>query len=429
MMSSTMVQAIGQQPLPPMPVAGVGATYATNTNTLGFTPPQDTFQRQRGFSNPQAQQQLQQILATAQQLGFTPEQTQQLQQRLERGLYAVASADAKQSRNLLERDVTNPDEREKLLAQAFSQLQRFPDRASLKLALGTLLQEGQLPDISSQGTLVAYQVSNKNSRTPGTEKVDITQQQYRLEATQGTSQPRAVLDKQQAIQAQAVDALTPDFSFFNPERLAYHGLSRDASDLKKLESTVASNEFVLGVHQVAKLLESTPNPDAKTLEKALTPLKDKIASAYGLKGLKVMVDSSSPDEGASAALYDPTKKALVIFTSGLESKRRRAEAEGHRGKELNLFVAKELATTLAHEGRHAFQYTALENPQAFGLDTPQDKQSLAALKANTQVYNAPTISRLLTGSREWYADNPLEKGVEDFENRTREVLNQRLGFA
>jgi hypothetical protein len=390
---------------------------------------QDTFQRQVELSK-KAEDQLNRIVQTAQQLGFTPEQVQGLQQRLIRGNYAIADVDARQSRNLLEVSVGTQEERERLLERGFKQLQEFPDVASLKVALSTLMSEGQLPDRTTQGTLVAYSVETAQSRTEQARNVTVTQEEFRINSSVNNDANAGIERlKRNKIQASFIDSLTPDFNYVLPKEWGYQGLTRDKQDESALRQAVNSPGFISGIQDVAKVVSTQGHVNPKALEAALVPLKEQIAQSYGLQNLKVIVDSSSPDGGASAALYDPEKRALVIFTSGVEGKFKQAQQHGLQGEKAALYVAKELAVTLAHEGRHAFQFAALENPAQFGLDkTDQDRQSLRALRTNTQVYVAPTVSQVLSGSRELYKRNALEDGVHLFEEAARQELTKRLGL-
>ena len=82
----------------------------------------------------------------------------------------------------------------------------------------------------------------------------------------------------------------------------------------------------------------------------------------------------------------------------------------------------------------ALQAQAKQSLASRGIDLTKDKPSLEALSTNWQVYVAPNVAQCLNGSRKDYKEQPLEAGVEAFEeqgkqaakNAFQERLNDRV---
>ena len=376
------------------------------------------------------------ILATAQQLGFTDaNDLQTLNARLAYAQVEVSNADPTKALNLRQKAQTDAKTQNKILSLALKELQESSSQNSMRLKMGTLIEAGEMPDEIAPNTFISYDVKSTSSENDLVGVFDVEKTTTKV-VTDATGK-QAAHRSSEALPIAAVDALSPRFEIMDAEKSIYTGLSSDAADLTKLAQVLQSPQQQQLIHQLAGslgVIRQTNNYDL--LQQLVTPLEKTVSNVYGLQEQGIEFQTSSPDGGSTFALFDPASNKVKIIAPAIEGLFKVGERTGLSGEALNQYVATELVGTLAHETRHAYQYQVTKDYQqslddsnpalqaqakqalvARGIDLTKDKTSLEALSTNWRVYVAPNISQLLNGSQADYKHQPLEEGVEAFEEQ------------
>ena len=374
------------------------------------------------------------VLEKAQQAGFTnPKDLEELKTKLLQGRFSVSNQQPGRTLNLNQKSlVADKQALNRLLKAAKAELsESSAGDVNQQVKVGTLIDTGEVPDGDNQGRFITYR-SQKMVNPDNTEVYRLFQEKYTLGKNSQSGQLQASKQVQE-VQASAIDSLSQQFEVMEPEKFGYQGLSTDAAHLKRLQSLFQSGlmkgQFTQLAKQLPQIKASINHPDsAPALAKAVAPIQQQIASAYGLPNLPVQVQAQSPDNGLTIALYDHTKKAVVLYAPGLNTLYKGGEALGLSGETLDRYVAMRLGAVLAHETRHAYQYEAVKNPTAFGLNpnTPQDAASIKALKLNMRYYVAPTFALMFDGSPRDYEEQSMEAGVHPFQEAAEQTLSKVL---
>lgn len=439
---TNMMMAIGFNP------------YSSNYNlTTGYPTPaygaaasrtvSATAQSSSSISYEQQNAQLRNnILATAQQLGFTnTKDLQTLNNRLTTGQFSLNPEDPRHARNLRLKEQKNAKDLNKMLAMTVNEVNSSSSFINQQLIVATLIQEGKVPD-EVGGKFITYEVESKPSGDSSVGVFNVKQITTKLVPNpngQQTAQ-RTSVDVPIAL----IDSLSPQFEIMDAEKSTYTGLSIDAADLKKLAQALQAPQQQQLIRQLAGslgVIRQTKNYDL--LQQLVTPLEKTVSNVYGLQEQGIEFQTNSPDGGSTFALFDPASNKVKIIAPAIEGLFKVGEKSGLSGEALNQYVATELVGTLAHETRHADQYTITKDYQqsldnsnpalqaqakqalvARGIDLTKDKPSLEALSTNWRVYVAPNISQLLNGSQADYKHQPLEEGVEAFEEQAKRAAKK-----
>jgi hypothetical protein len=413
---------------PPSTVA-LPRTTSSATNT-------DTFVQQ----NAQLKQS---IISTAQQLGFTdPKDLKTLNNRLQNAQIEVNNQDPTKTLNVRQKAQTDVKAQNKILSLALQELQESSSTQSKKLKVATLISQGEVPDEIAPNTFITHDAVTKSTDSNGTGVFDVQRVETKVSTN---SQGQLVAHRTKtAVPVEQVDSLSTQFQIIDAEKAHYTGLSSDSADAAALAKTLQTPEQQRNIQQLASSLGSIrANKNYGLLQQLVTPIENAIATTYGLQGQSVAFEMQSPDNGATFALFDPASQQVKIIAPAIEGLFKVGEKSGLSGDTLNQYVATELVGTLTHETRHAYQFqiaklyqqtldttnptqqnTAKQALQAKGIDLLKDKDSLAALSNNWQVYVAPNISKLLNGSLEDYKNQALEAGVEPFEEHGKLIAKQ-----
>jgi hypothetical protein len=376
------------------------------------------------------------ILSSAQQLGFTEtKDLQTLNARLAYAQLEVSNVDPTKALNLRQKPQTDAKTQNKILSMALAELQASSSQNSMKLKMGTLIDKGEVPDEIAPDTFVSYDVKGKPSGDDLVGVFDIEKRTTKV-VTNAKGQQTAHRTSE-ALPIAAVDALSPRFEVMDAEKSNYTGLSSDTTDATKLGQALQAPQQQQLIQQLAGSLgtiRQTKNYDL--LQQLVTPLEKTVSTVYGLPEQGIEFQTTSPDNGATFALFDPASQKVKIIAPAIEGLFKVGEKSGLSGEALNQYVATELVGTLSHETRHAYQYQVTKEYQqaidasnpaqqteakqtlaSRGVDIGKDKPSLEALSTNWRVYVAPNIAQLLNGSQADYKHQPLEAGVEGFEEQ------------
>ncbi|MCX5921407.1 MAG: hypothetical protein NTW61_08870 [Candidatus Melainabacteria bacterium] len=378
------------------------------------------------------------ILATAQQLGFTDaKDLQTLNARLAYAQIEVsnANADPTKTLNLRQKAQTDAKTQNKILCLAVEEFQKSSSQNSLRLKIGTLIDNGEVPTEIAPNTFVTYDATAKPSENPlvGVFNVDKITTKVVTNANGKQTAQRTKED----LRVDAIDALSSRFEIMDAEQSMYTGLSSDATDSTNLKQALQTPQQQQLIQQLARSLSTIrQTKNYALLQQLVTPLEKTISNVYGLPAQGIEFQMESPDGGSTFALFDPASQKVKIIAPAIEGLFNVGEKNGLSGEALNQYVAAELVGTLAHESRHGYQYAIAKeyqqtldasNPEqqaqaqqalaSRGIDLTKDKASLEALVTNWQVYVAPNIAKLLDGSQADYEHQPLEAGVKEFEEQ------------
>jgi hypothetical protein len=376
------------------------------------------------------------ILSSAQQLGFTDtKELQTLNARLAYAQVEVSNVDPTKALNLRQKAQTDAKAQNKILSLALKELQESSSQNSMRLKMGTLIEKGEMPDEIAPNTFISYNVKGKASENELVGVFDV--EKTTTKVVTDAKGKQVAHRSSEALPIAAVDALSPRFEVMDAEKSNYTGLSSDTTDAAQLGKALQAPQQQQLIQQLAGSLSVIrQTKDYDLLQQLVTPLEKTVSNVYGLQEQGIEFQTNSPDGGSTFALFDPASNKVKIIAPAIEGLFKVGERSGLSGEALNQYVATELVGTLSHETRHAYQYQVTKEYQqsldnsnpalqaqakqtlvARGIDLTKDKPSLEALSTNWRVYVAPNISQLLNGSQADYKHQPLEEGVEAFEEQ------------
>jgi|GEM_PF-3642006 len=366
----------------------------------------------------QNRQQATQIVNQAKQAGATKQELAQLQQRLLSGRFEVANVDPAKALNIQEHAQSLQSQAlNTLLGAALKELNDVQSDQEKQVKLSHLVNSGEVADYDATSqTYVTFSTQQEKQRDL-VDAVQIQQNMTQVDAQgQGKTTTRIVNPKE-------IDALAgSQFDVLEVNETRKLGtLSTDQKHLSSLRQVIESDDFSNAYEQSLKGMGSYT---ADQFAQHLAPLQSIIAGAYDMQGVQLEIADKGPDNGVTLALYNPESGNVMLYTPAIKTLEQQGRQKGFTGEALKRYTLNEITKTLAHENRHAYQYAAVQDPDAFGL-TEADTQDTDALRTNMHYYNIPLVDQVLTGNMNAYKDQPLEYGVRQFEDLASTLLHQR----
>jgi hypothetical protein len=373
------------------------------------------------------------IMQAATQVGAPPEDVEKIKYRLSQGNFEVAHADVSKALNITQAEQSDIETKNRLLQAAYNEIQSSLTKEEAQQKLAGLAGRGEVADfvadeadeygnLTGKGTFISYNTDQTPVKgEPGISRYQVAQRQTRFD------DKGEAVSRLRPVDSKTVDALG-EWLYVNPTR--FRGtptLSGDAKLKEALNTTLQTPEFATAFNRAVE--EADTASAAPTMVSAsLQPMLDQIVKTYGIQPVGIQLSSGSPDGGVSNAWYDEKNRAIKISTDTLQQLNQHGTNKGLSGDKLNRFVITELVATLAHEAKHARDYDAINNPEAFGIKSEDDKTALNAIATNRQYYNGPATTRVLTGEQGRYDAQPVERSVAPFEEQALATLYQVNGL-
>jgi hypothetical protein len=416
----------------PPPTTTTPATPDTQRTGTESTPETKPETKKASTLEAENQQLQTYFVETAKKLGLDENIQAGLKYYLGNG-FEVSNIDPSKAQNITEFKPQDAENLNRLLKAGLAELQSSQSENEAKTKLGILGSTGELADYDAKSqSYVTYSADKQSSADPKDpqkakekgnlfDRYTVKQNVIRFDA-QGRPQVQ-----QRVVQAREVDALSTNFDLVDTSTTS-SALSGDAGVLSSLKSTLTSTSFKTASETASKKADFG-NLDAQRITEAMTPIQDMISRAYGTEGVKLAILPQSPDGGTTMALYNPDQKTVNIFLPAIRKRLIEGTKAGYTGEKLNQYVMAHLTTSVVHENAHGRQYEAIKDPRKFGVVSDSDKKTIESFKLNKQIYNVPQINILLKGDLNDYQNQPVEKGVEAFEDLAKDVLLTQNGFA
>lgn len=187
---------------------------------------------------------------------------------------------------------------------------------------------------------------------------------------------------------------------------------QDLQALKAWQQTPKTQQAVSAlINRFPPLLAEN---NTQGFERAVAPLVQDIAQAYGIPSPRLEVKEEGQGEMANTwAYYNPNSQTIVLNLKPFqESLAFNQQTVGLTLQQAAADGVAQLLSSVGHELQHAKQDQVTENPQKFGV--PKQAVRPQEWKHNSQYYNNPRITKAYHGDALAYMGQPVEADTLPF---------------